>query len=83
MPTGRPHFNDKSGLDHNRPATDPASAAYGALLMARMLIQQEIASVGESYGLADALTLTEDAISQIRGELASRQPERPIWQVQP
>jgi hypothetical protein len=56
---------------------DPAAAAYGSLLYARMMLEAAN-QAGGSYPLADALSLTEDAISQIRGELNARQGERPI-----
>lgn len=54
------------------------ASAYGHLITARLLIQQEIANHGETYALSDALSLTEDAMSQCRGEMQAREPERPI-----
>lgn len=54
------------------------ASAYGHLITARLLIQQEIANHGDTYALADALSLTEDAMSQCRGEMQAREPERPI-----
>jgi hypothetical protein len=58
--------------------TSNLAGAYGHLLTARLLIEAEIHNHGETYALADALSLTEDATSQLRGEMAAREPERPI-----
>lgn len=34
--------------------------------------------IGDDYGVMDALSLTMDALSTVRGEIAARLPERPI-----
>jgi hypothetical protein len=48
------------------------SAAHDALLAETKLI------IGDDYAVWDALSLVCDAEAQVRGEIAARQPERPI-----
>ena len=48
------------------------SAAQDALMAETTLI------VGDDYAVWDALSLTIDALSQVRGEIKARLPERPI-----
>jgi hypothetical protein len=52
-------------------------AASRCLQAAHNAIVAEL-EITESYALHDAETLTADALSQIRGEIAARLPERPI-----
>lgn len=59
--------------------TDPMELAKEYLICARTALQVETKlMVGDDYGVWDALSLTEDALSQVRGVLKSRLPERPI-----
>lgn len=58
--------------------TENLAIAFGHLIQARMLIEIELENDPGSFALADALNLTDDACSQVRGTMASRLPERPI-----
>jgi len=53
-------------------------AAQSRLQAAHDALTAEL-QVADSYALHDAANLTADALSQVRGEIASRLPERPIF----
>lgn len=59
--------------------SDPMELAKNHLICARtaLLVESRL-MVGDDYGVMDALSLTEDALSQVRGVLQARLPERPI-----
>lgn len=57
---------------------DTLAAAYGHLLTARLMLERELSDHPDSYALQDAVNLTDDACSQLRGEFSARLPERPI-----
>ena len=61
----------------------PKAATLGTLIYARMMNDLAIAQYGESYALADARSLIDDAISQVRGDMAAEQGEYPIRGVAP
>ena len=58
---------------------DPLELAKEHLICARTALQVETKlMVGENFAVIDALSLTRDALSQVRGALKAREPERPI-----
>jgi hypothetical protein len=57
---------------------DRLNRAEAHLGQAYDLIVMELRVEQETYELADAASLTADALTQLRGELRNRQPERPI-----
>jgi len=59
--------------------TDQLMAAYGHLLTARLYIEGELSDHPNSFALSDAYGMVSDACGQLRGEMADRLPEHPIF----
>jgi hypothetical protein len=59
--------------------TEQLMAAYGHLLTARLYIEGELGDYPNSYALSDAYAMVSDACGQLRGEMAERLPEHPIF----
>jgi hypothetical protein len=57
---------------------DNLTVAEHLLSAAHDALKAELQLAESTYALCDAETLTADALSQVRGEMKARLPERPV-----